>query len=155
MSIRPPPPDGPLTAHLGFWLRFVSNHVSGAFRQKLEQRGVSVAEWACLRELYERDSMAPSALATLLGMTRGGITKLIDKLVTRQLVSRSVNASDSRGQFVRLTPTGRRLVPTLTELADLNEREFFGHVPPETVQAVTRFLRDLVEHHHLRSVPLS
>jgi hypothetical protein len=37
-----------LTAHLGYWLRFVSNHVSLAFARKLESRGVTVADWVVL-----------------------------------------------------------------------------------------------------------
>ena len=67
-----------LTAHLGYWLRFVSNHVSLAFARKLESRGVTVAEWVVLRELYESAPVAPSEVAERLGLTRGAITKLAD-----------------------------------------------------------------------------
>ena len=42
-----------LESHLGYWLRYVSNHVSHAFSLKLAARGVTVAEWVVLRELYE------------------------------------------------------------------------------------------------------
>ena len=42
-----------LTAHLGYWLRYVSNHVSHAFARKVEARGVTVAEWVLLRQLLE------------------------------------------------------------------------------------------------------
>ena len=38
-----------LEAHVGYWLRFVSNHVSQAFRRKVEARGVSVSEWVAMR----------------------------------------------------------------------------------------------------------
>ena len=38
-----------LEDHAGYWLRFVSNHVSHAFMQKVEAKGVTVAEWARLR----------------------------------------------------------------------------------------------------------
>ena len=33
----------PLKAHLGYWLRYVSNHVSHAFALQLGARGVTVA----------------------------------------------------------------------------------------------------------------
>lgn len=146
--------QGPLKAHLGFWLRFVSNHVSGAFRHKLAQHGVSVAEWALLRELSEQGAMAPSQLAVLLGVTRGGITKIADKLIARSLVTRTSNDGDLRGQSLALSASGRRLIPVLSALADANEREFFGHLPPDRLKEMTRFLRGLVEHHHLHGVPL-
>jgi hypothetical protein len=33
-----------LEKHVGYWLRFVSNHVSYAFMQKVEATGVTIAE---------------------------------------------------------------------------------------------------------------
>lgn len=39
------PPPSPLEAHLGFWLRFVSNHASTRFQQQLEAKGVTFTEW--------------------------------------------------------------------------------------------------------------
>ena len=87
-----------LTSHLGFWLRFVSNHVSHAFARKLEDRDVTVAEWVLLRELYDVDHIAPSRLAERMGMTRGAITKLADRLIAKRLVSRRANPDDARAQ---------------------------------------------------------
>ena len=150
----PAPYAGPLEAHLGFWLRFVSNHVSGAFRQKLATHGVSVAEWALLRELEERGAIPPSRLAAHLGMTRGGITKVADKLVARSLVTRTPDADDLRGQLLGLSGGGRRLIPVLAALADANEREFFGHLPARQLAEMTSLLRGLVAHHGLHGVPL-
>ena len=43
-----------LETHLGYWLRRVSNHVSGAFARALQQRNVSVAEWVVLVEIEQR-----------------------------------------------------------------------------------------------------
>ena len=51
-----------LKSHLGYWIRYVSNHVSHAFSLKLAAVGVTVAEWVILRELYGAES-APSVLA--------------------------------------------------------------------------------------------
>ena len=70
-----------LKKHVGFWLRFVSNHVSHAFMQKVEARGVTVAEWAVMREMLEAGPANPSQLAERLGMTRGAISKLVERFV--------------------------------------------------------------------------
>ena len=45
----PDPTVSDLKKHMGFWLRFVSNHVSVAFARKLQDSGVSVAEWVVMR----------------------------------------------------------------------------------------------------------
>ena len=41
-----------LESHLGFWLRYASNHVSGEFQKQVEVNGVSVSEWVALRRLF-------------------------------------------------------------------------------------------------------
>src|ERR1035438_5835067 len=42
-----------LEAHLGYWLRRVSNHVSGTFTRALQAQQVSVAEWVVLSQIHE------------------------------------------------------------------------------------------------------
>jgi hypothetical protein len=56
-----------LQSYLGYWLRRVSNAVSGAFPRALHQKQTSVAEWVLLRELHERGQTAPAELADGLG----------------------------------------------------------------------------------------
>src|SRR5262245_8579165 len=101
-----------LEAHLGYWLRMVSNQVSNAFAEKVAARGVTVAEWVVLRELYE-NGMIQSALAERMDMTRGAISKLADRLEARGLIARSADDHDARLQILELTAPGRRLVPAL------------------------------------------
>src|SRR6185437_4551810 len=117
-------PSG-LQDHLGYWLRYVSNQVSHSFSLKLAARDVTVAEWVVLRELYDTDAMAPSALADKLGMTRGAISKLADRLLAKSLLTRGSGEKDRRFQALALSDAGRTLVPELSGLADANDAEFF------------------------------
>lgn len=144
----------PLEAHLGYWLRFVSNHVSHAFRRKIEARGVTVAEWVVLRELFDRRDAAPSEIAARLGMTRGAISKLVDRLVAKALVGREAGQRDRRFQAIALTESGRALVPELATLADRNDAEFFGDLDDATRATVLRAMRDIVRRHDLRAAPI-
>ncbi len=114
-----------LEAHLGYWLRFVSNHVSQAFARRLEGRGVTVAEWVVMRELFGGGAMAPSQVAEGIGMTRGAITRLADRLIGKELVRREADAWDGRAQILALTDAGRELVPELARLADENDARVF------------------------------
>lgn len=143
-----------LTDHLGFWLRFVSNHVSQAFAQKLERMDVTVAEWVVLRELYDAGVMPPSRLADKLGMTRGGVTKLADRLIGRSLIVRNNSPDDGRAQTLQLTPAGRRIVPKLAALADQNEAEFFGHMARDERATLERFLRDIARQGGFKTMPV-
>jgi len=135
-------------------LRYVSNHVSHAFALKVEAKGVTVAEWVVLRDLYETGAIAPSGLAGRLGMTRGAISKLADRLIDKLLVAREANAEDGRAQTLALTQTGYGLVPELAALADQNDAEFFGHLKPEERLVLERVLKGIVERRGLQSVPV-
>lgn len=143
-----------LEAHLGYWLRAVSNHVSHAFKMKMEQHGVTVAEWVVLRALFVRDGVKPSELATTLGLTRGAISKLVDRLAAKELVSVRNDVRDGRAQLVTLKASGRRLVPKLAALADENDAEAFGHLEPEQRAFLLTTLKSIVEHLGLRGAPV-
>src|SRR5690349_1400157 len=118
----------PLEAHLGYWLRFVSNQVSQSFERKLSALDVSVGEWVVLRELFDGEALVPSELAGKIGMTRGAVSKIMDRLEAKSLITRSANQKDRRFQAVTLSAKGRALVPRLAALADRNDWEFFGHL---------------------------
>ncbi len=148
-----PETTSPLTAHLGYWLRFVSNAVSHSFALKVEALGVTVAEWVILRELFERGDMPPSQLAEHLGLTRGAITKLADRLITKTLVIRTSRDDDRRYQTLAITEAGRDLVPALARLADQNDAQFFGHLSPEQHDALHQMLVGLARHNDLKIIP--
>jgi DNA-binding MarR family transcriptional regulator len=142
-----------LEAHLGYWLRFVSNQVSHGFSLKLAARDVTVAEWVMLRDLFGQDAVVPSVLADKLGMTRGAISKLADRLVAKKMVTETMNQDDRRFQALSLTAKGRALVPELAALADQNDAEFFGHLDPAERTRIEDAMKDIVRRFGLRAVP--
>jgi len=150
---RRPRPAAPLEAHLGFWLRFVSNHVSLRFRQLLEERGVTVTEWVALRTVLDQNETSHAALTRALGMTKGAASKVISRLEEKALVLRRSAEGSSRGQLLLLTAKGKALVPQLAALADANDRHFFGHLPAAERRALVDAMQALVKHHQLKEVP--
>ncbi|MCF1475310.1 MarR family transcriptional regulator [Agrobacterium vitis] len=143
-----------MTAHLGYWLRHVSNHVSQAFARKVEAHGVTVAEWVLMRHLLEDEALAPSRLAERMGMTRGAISKLADRLIAKSMLVRVADPEDGRAQTLSLASAGRALVPKLAALADLNDAEFFDHLAPDDRAVLLCTLREIVEKHGLKSMPV-
>ena len=149
------PSDIPeLTAHLGYWLRQVSNHVSYAFAQKLAAGDVTVAEWAVMRTLYGRKPTPPSRLADDMALTRGAISKLADRLISKGLVVKEPNPDDGRAHKLKLTKAGMSLVPELAALADQNETECFAQIPDNDRQALERILKDTVARLGIVTIPL-
>lgn len=147
------PPSG-LNDHLGYWLRYVSNHVSHAFASKVEEHGVTVAEWVILRALFDAGEMNPSQLAEIIGLTRGAISKLVERLCQKELLNRTLSDGDRRYQMIGLTAVGRRLVPSLARLADENDREFFGHLKTNERRLLVRILEDIVRKNSWKDLPV-
>lgn len=143
-----------IESHLGYWLRFVSNHVSHAFSRKLAARNITVAEWVFMRELFAGGDIAPNQLATRMGMTRGAISKLADRLVAKSFVTRTASKDDGRYQHLALTKSGQALVPALAALADQNDEEFFGHLDAAERARLAEAMKEIVRRRGLRSVPV-
>jgi MarR family transcriptional regulator, lower aerobic nicotinate degradation pathway regulator len=91
-----------LSAHLGYWLRQVSNHVSYGFAHKLAARDITVAEWMLMRVLYGRQPLSPSQVADEMGMTRGAITKLAALADQNEAECFGYLTADDRHMFERI-----------------------------------------------------
>ncbi len=146
-------PVSDIEAHLGYWLRTVSNAVSQSFARSVEAEGVTVAEWVFLRMLYDVELIVPSQLAERMGMTKGAISKLADRLVEKDLVVREAKADSKRGQTLMLQPAARQLVPRLAALADQNDAAFFGALSPAERNQLEQILRRIARERHLGDIP--
>jgi len=144
-----------LTKHIGYWMRFVSNHVSHGFMTKAEAQGVTVAEWTIMRQMFVAGPVNPSQLAVQMGMTRGAISKLVERLCVKGVVRRTASHGDRRYQSVSLTAKGEKLVPALARLADKNDGEFFGHLTEEARTDLVRLLRSIVDRNGWIDVPVN
>jgi hypothetical protein len=129
-SKAPNPIVSDLRKHVGFWLRFVSSHVSQAFAVKLLASGVTVAEWVVMREMFDDE-----------------------ELVSKNLITRRERGDDRRFQSIALTAAGRRLVPRLAALADQNDEEFFHPLSAGERAALIATMKKLVQAHGLQALP--
>lgn len=145
-------PSG-LEDHVGFWLRFVSNHVSARFARLVEARGVTVSEWVALRALFVDESPNTAALMQRLGMTKGAVSKVLARLEEKGFVRRKTDKEDARAQVLELTAAGRKLVPVLASLADENDAHFFATLSAAERRRLVATMRRLVDAHHLEEVP--
>ena len=61
-----------------------------------------------MREMFDDEETSPGILAERIRITRGGVSKLVDRLVSKELVMRRERADDRRFQSIALTAAGRR-----------------------------------------------
>jgi DNA-binding MarR family transcriptional regulator len=144
-----------LESHIGFWLRFVSNHVSNRFALLVEKEGVSISEWVALRHIFEYNESSTADLIDALGMTKGAVSKVVSRLEEKQFVKRVARNADKREQLLVLTLIGKTLVPKLATLADQNDAGFFGYLPQSKRNDLMDILRDIAVVHQLKELPVN
>ncbi|TGN08727.1 MarR family transcriptional regulator [Leptospira ilyithenensis] len=136
-------------------MRIVSNNVSQSFAKKLESKDVTVAEWVILREMFEhQEPIAPSYIADLTGLTRGAISKLVDRLLGKGLLTRKESSNDRRYQEIELTKEAKLLLPKLASIADENDEQFFSVLSLSERKTLTELLRKTAEFNQLTKLPI-
>jgi DNA-binding MarR family transcriptional regulator len=142
-----------LESHLGYWLRRVSNAVSGSFSRALQEKQTSVAEWVLLRELHERGQTAPGELADSLGLTRGAVSKITDKLDAKGWIKTEAKEGDGRFRLLSLTRAGQRSLPILAGIADQNDAAYFNCLTATEKRTLRELLIKLADYNHIHDVP--
>lgn len=144
-----------LKSHIGYRMRVVSNAVSHSFARKLAASEVTVAEWVILREMYSGEiTTSPSTVAAITGLTRGAVSKLIDRLLAKNLVSRMEAISDRRYQEIKLTAKATQLIPKLAIIADENDKHFFSVLTMSERKSLFEILTKLANLHELNKNPI-
>jgi DNA-binding MarR family transcriptional regulator len=144
-----------LEYHVGYWLRLVSNHVSGAFQRRLAAHGITVAEWVTLRSIHALGACSLSQLAERIGCDASTVSRLVERVLRKGYAARVHSDADRRSVRIELTKTGRTLAPKLGREADANDELHFGHLSKKQRQALLDLMQDLARKHQWTDKPVS
>lgn len=75
---------------------------------------VTVPQYRALVILANRGAQNAAALADALGVHASTLTRLCDRLVSKRLITRTESPNNRREVVLALTPSGRRLVKSVT-----------------------------------------
>ena len=113
-----------------------------------------MSDWVVLREIYRLQCTSPTQLQQLSGMSKGAISKIITRLLDKDLIARAVVAHDRRNHEVMLTAEGLAIVLTLAKLADENDALFFGQLSDSARESLMGTLQELVRVHQMNVIPV-
>lgn len=133
---------GPI-ARLGRLALFGGRLVDAVFADT----GLERAEFDVLAGLRRNGApfqMTPSRLAEILLVTRGGMTKRIDRLEARGLVERQANVADRRSLLVGLTAEGLRVCDELVARHTANESRLLDVLSADELVVFDDVLRKLL-----------
>jgi MarR family transcriptional regulator, organic hydroperoxide resistance regulator len=118
--------------------------VHASFERQLAARDVTVAQWNVLVTVYHGRATTTTEVARYIGIDPGAVSRLVDRLAAKGLMTRSADPASRRRVQLSLTHTGRALVPALIRVADRNDEAFFGTLPPGERTALMRLLQRLL-----------
>lgn len=118
-------PITPAQSHLYTWVRSTDRRFAKSFARLLRESKIIASEWAALRELYRPQCWSPVELGKAIGMSKGGASKLVTRLVAKGLAFKETPEFDRRFRSVGLTRQGRDLVTFMAPIEKAADREFF------------------------------
>jgi DNA-binding MarR family transcriptional regulator len=144
--------DIPLEAErFGAWINLLQAHavLADALEQRLQSEcGLSLAEHETLSRLAGTldGRLRMADVASLLLVSKSGVTRIVDRLEGAGLVTRGTCHTDRRGTFAVITKEGRdaltRAKPAVGAALD---SAFSQHLSDADVRALRRVLRKVLE----------
>jgi DNA-binding MarR family transcriptional regulator len=126
---------------LSDYLPYLINRIGAAFvagyEPELAPHGVSIAMWRVLAGLSTHGKQRQIDVAESTSIDVSTMSRLVTRLVSLGLVSRTRSDTNNREVIVELTPTGRALVNRLIPRARELEGEAIAGIPAADL-AITR-----------------
>lgn len=133
-----------LEDHIGYWLRCLSNFVHTGFAQRLDKYGITVEQWVVLRILFDQEGTSLQEAAAAIGVDNSSLSRMIERLVQKELVVREIHPTDRRTVVLSLSHRAKKLVPLLAREADKNDSEFFKVITPEKRDLLLSIIHDVL-----------
>lgn len=133
--------------HLGYWLRRLSDEVHSRFETELARHGVTVSQWGVMIGVFHGQDTT-KAVASHMDIDPGAVSRLVDRLVAKNLIRREPDPASRRTVRLVLTDEGRALVPVLAEIADRNDAHYFGSLDAPQRRRLETWIRGLVGEAH-------
>lgn len=114
-----------LNTSLGHWTAQVFHLLRATLNQRFQAAGHDVTreQWKVLVYIQREPGIAQRDLETRVHKNQPALTKILNRLETKGLISRSADATDRRIRYIALTPRGEAMTNSLSELAKLNLKQ--------------------------------
>lgn len=144
MTIQAEQDEGFVRDYLLYLLAAASDAASGDFHVRVRARGLRVPEYRVLACLADHDGQMVTQLAQLALMEQTRLSKIIDQMAEKGLVSRRDDRRDRRRVRVFLTNQGRRLAEELVDEAKAHERSIVERLAPGEAARLKESLKQVM-----------
>ena len=117
--------------------------VMGPVRGMLADAGVTEQQWRVLRVLDEDGALDPTTIAERAVLLLPSLTRILQKLEEKELVTRARDESDRRRQIIEVSPAGRALIAANVETSRGILRDLRNQLGDERHEMLIDLLNDL------------
>ncbi len=140
-SAAKPAPAITLDSFLPFRLSVASNMVSDVIAGSYAREfGVSVPEWRLIAVIAETDGLSQQQIGVRTRMDKVTVSRAAIALAGRGFVTRTPHPQDGRSNILALSDAGRELYRAIAPRALKLEREIFGALGDEELEAFSATL---------------
>jgi len=107
------------------------------------QFGVTIAQWRVLAVLAEHETLHSKDVGNIASMDKSKVSRAVQQLEDRQLLTRQKDPSDNRASFLTLTTEGLELYFKIVPQVRLWEEEFMSGVDESEHGKVLEFIEQL------------
>ena len=90
------------------------------------------------------NSQAPTSLYKNLGLTSGGLTKILHRLEGKGLITRANNPADKRSTLVQISPVGKQMTSDLFDKVIKHDQQYFSVLTKEEQKLLNRLFEKLL-----------
>ncbi|WP_026580689.1 MarR family winged helix-turn-helix transcriptional regulator [Bacillus sp. J33] len=132
---------------LGYKLFHASRLMSNRLNKNFRDNGFDVTyeQWQILSRLYEKDGQTQNQLAVKNERDQPSVSRLVDNMIKRGLVSRLANKADKRINLIYLTDKAREMKNDLNALALKTIDDASGTISREELEICLRVLDQVRE----------
>jgi DNA-binding MarR family transcriptional regulator len=136
-----------LQESLGYLVNTASRALNTSLARAFTKAGhdLTVEQFEILVILWKRDGQCQHELATASGKDRPSVTRILDNMEKRALVTRISSEKDRRNKIIRLTKKGKDCQKALLDITKANAKISLKGLDEKSVASGKAFLGKLIE----------
>lgn len=138
--------NGPdLSQQLGYIIASVNRQLEDELAERLRPGGVPIEQFRILETLAQRGECAMGELAQAVLVEPATLTKIIDRMVSEQLVFRAPDPADRRRVKILTAPAGKALWKRLSGISKAQEARIAALLDASRADELRSLLRELLD----------
>jgi MarR family transcriptional regulator, organic hydroperoxide resistance regulator len=133
-----------LENYIPYLVRRIVPRLDDAFGRNLKAVDISVENWRVLITLYDRGALSISSLAELTSMNLSTLSRMVDRMVERKLIRRTMrNEGSRRWTEIELLALGTRKCQLLLPACDQLQADIVSKLSDDELEQTKKMLRNL------------